>query len=281
MSDSSTALKKKVVGRLVFFFFFLSLSFRLFLHATPSHWLEPVLFKIDFDFTYWLFMLSGLPDIIIQNKIGSILFDIFLLLTAFLCIILPDKNLICILFGCLFFIYALSYNTYIVHHAHPLTIMTLASTPFFFRNDRVWNFLWEGFRYYVCYIYTMSFFWKSFIGKSLLFWNMGINSFEQNLVEYIFYYPDTMISSFYKFLIVHPFILNVGAITIFLLEGFMVVGFFTKKLDRVLFFIPILIHVATYFFSDVFFMEMLVGIFAFLSFEKVKKIVQHFPLIAY
>jgi len=50
-----------------------------------------------------------------------------------------------------------------------------------------------------------------------------------------------------------------------LLEGIMVVGFFTKKYDRWLIWVPVVIHVTTYFFSDVFFIELLVVDLSFLS----------------
>lgn len=280
MNNSILQLKRKVVGRLVFSFIFLSLSFRFFIHATPSHFLEPVLFQLNFDFTYWLFKLSGMPNVIIENRIGSIVFDFLLITSSFLCILFPSKKLICILFGCLFFIYAISYNTYSVHHAHPLAIMTLISIPFFFHNIQNWNFLWESIRYYVCYLYAISFIWKLFIGKSLLFWNMGVNSFKLNLVEYMYDFPNTTLTSLYKNLIANPVILNIGTIFIFLLEGLMIIGFFTRRFDYVLLFIPIIIHTATYFFADVFFMDMLIGCFAFLSIQRIKQISQYFPLLA-
>ena len=280
MENNLLQLKRKVIGRLVFTFFFLSLSFRFLIHATPSQFLEPVLFQLNFYFTYWLFKLSGLSYAIIENRIGSILFDFLILTSGFLCILFPSKKMICILFGCLFFVYAIAYNTYIVHHAHPLAIMTLISIPFYFRNTQIWNFLWESIRCYVCYLYTISFIWKLFVGKSLLFWNMGVNSVKLNLVEYIYDFPNANLTILYNYLIANPVILNSGTIFIFLLEGFMMIGFFTKKFDYILLFIPIIIHTATYFFADVFFMDMLIGVFTFLSTNQILKIKSAFPFIA-
>jgi hypothetical protein len=137
--------------------------------------------------------------------------------------------------------------------------MTLITIPFFFRSDLSWNFLWESARYYICYLYSISFIWKAFGGKSLIFWNMGANSLKANMVEYIYYYPASIWTSLYKFLIVHPYIINIGTILIFVLEGAMVIGFFTKKFDSIILFFPIIIHVSTYLFADVFFFDMLIN----------------------
>ena len=229
MTTSDLQLKRKILGRLVFSFFFISLTFNFFIHATPSHFFEPVLFRLNFDFTYWVYKLLHIPDLIIENKTGGILFDIFLLVTCLLCVIYPQKTYLCITFACLFFLYVISYNTYALHHVHHFTVMTLITIPFFFRNHLTWNFLWEGVRYYVCYLYTISFVWKAFIGKSLFFWNMGVNSLKSNMVEYIYYYPDSIWTYLYKALVTHPCIVNIGTIIIFLLEAAMAIGFFTKK----------------------------------------------------
>jgi hypothetical protein len=279
MNSSDLHLKRKILGRLVFLFFFISLSFRFFIHATPSHFSEPVLFRLNFDFTYWLYKIMGIPHLIISNRVGSILFDILLLGSCMVCCLYPLKNQLCILFGGLFFLYAISYNTYILHHAHPLTVMTLITIPFFFRSDLSWNFLWESARYYICYLYSISFIWKAFGGKSLIFWNMGANSLKANMVEYIYYYPASIWTSLYKFLIVHPYIINIGTILIFVLEGAMVIGFFTKKFDSIILFFPIIIHVSTYLFADVFFFDMLISIFSFLSLPQIIKLKINFPLI--
>lgn len=272
MTNLELQSKRKILGRLVFSFFFVSLTFNFFIKATPSHFLEPVLFRLNFDFTYWLYKLLRIPNLIVENKIGSILFDVFLLATCLLCVIYPLKTKLCITFACLFFLYAVSYNAYVLHHVHHFTVMTLITVPFFFKNHLTWNYLWEGVRYYVCYLYTMSFVWKAFIGKSLFFWNMGVNSLKSNMVEYIYYYPASIATGLYKFLIVHPYIVNIGTIVIFLLEAAMAIGFFTKKFDSVIIFFPIIIHAASYFFSDVFFFDMLIGCFTFLSVQQLFRV---------
>lgn len=248
-----------ILGRWVFTFYLLALLFRFLMYATPSGMLQPVLFRFNFDFTYWLFDLIGIFNFVLHSSPGSILFDVLLFVSCILCIVYPLRYY----FAILFLFYTLSYNAAIVHHSHPLSLMTLATVAFFFKSVMAWKYMWEGFRYYVCYCYFISFIWKAFIGKSLFFWDMGYVTAKGNLVEYLYYYPDTIMSLIYSFFLSHPTILNLGLILVFLLEALMVVGFFTKKWDHILLVFPIVIHISTYFFSDVYFFEMLVGVFAF------------------
>lgn len=268
-----------VISRVVFVFIFLCLVSRFFLHATPSHLLEPPLFLLNLDITYWFYKYAHIPDLIVYNKWGAPLFDACLFICCLLAILFPLKRIFIILFSFLFLLYAITYNTYIVHHAHPLTIMMLITVPFWFKKHSTWKLMWEGMRYYICYIYVMSFIWKAFISHSFFYWNDGIGSVKMNLAEYLYHNPDTFMSSFLTFFIAHPYLLNIGNTFIFLLEGLMVVGFFTKKYDRFLIWLPVIIHVSTYIFADVFFIEMLVLVFAFFTKKDAEKISRRIPLL--
>jgi hypothetical protein len=252
---------------------------RFVLNATPSHYLQPPLFLVQFDPAYWLYKFSFLSAIN-ANHTAAVLFDIGLFAACVLSIIFPLKRFFITCFSILFFIYAISYNITIVHHAHPLSITILITLPFWARRTSSWRLLWEGMRYYVCFAYTASFIWKTLLGTSFFVWNNGVASAKSNLAESIYHNPDSFFSAIMKYFISHPALLNIGHAIIILLEGLMVIGFFTKKFDKYLFWFPIIIHVSTYFFSDVFFIEMLVGVFVFLNTDQINRIGNKFPLLA-
>ncbi|MEO6454370.1 MAG: hypothetical protein ABIN97_09875 [Ginsengibacter sp.] len=268
-----------IISRLVFIFIFTSLLFRFYLQVTPSHLLQPALFYLNLDLTYWVYKFLKIPELIVYNQKAAILFDAFLFLTCGLSIIFPLKRIFIIVFSLLFFIYAVTYNTFIVHHSHPLSVMMLITFPFWFKKDKIWNLAWEGMRYYICYIYVMSFIWKIWINNSFFYWNQGIASLKINLAEYIYHNPGSFMSVLFKFLIAHPVLVNIGNTFIFLSEGLMIIGFFTKKYDRLLILLPIIIHVCTYVFADVFFIEMLVLIFPFFTKRDTHIIGRKVPLI--
>ena len=270
---------RMVISRLVLIFIFFCLLFRFLLNATPSHLLQPPLFLLSVDLTYWLYKFSGIPAFIVYNHSGAVLFDVCLFTFCLLGILFPLKRIIIMIFSFLFLIYAITYNTYIVHHAHPLALMMVITIPFWFKKYKIWKLMWEGMRYYICYIYVMSFIWKLWISNSFFYWGQGIGSVKLNLAEYMYHYPDTIMSSFFKFFIAHPFLLNSGNTFIFLLEGIMAIGFFTKKYDRLLMLLPVIIHLCTYIFADVFFIEMLVLVFAFFTKKDTEIIGRRIPLI--
>lgn len=264
MTDAQVIQHRKVVGRILFAAFFASLCYRFFLQVTPSQLLQPPLAAFNFDFTYWIIHLSGISQVVLHNKTGAIFFDLFLFGSCLLCFFFPLKQWIALMFGSLFFVYALCFNMAIVHHAHPLTIMTLITVPFFAKKPATWKLLWEAMRYYVCFVYFASFCWKV-IGGSLFYSQMGVASLQSNLAEYLYHFPNTITGSVYQFFLQHAGLANLGLVLIFVLEGLMVIGFFTKKFDKYLLFIPVAVHLATYLFADVMFMEMLVGILPFIS----------------
>lgn len=269
-----------VITRLVFSFILFFLTYRFFINVTPSHFLQPPLFLIQFDFSYWLYKFSYLPVFIIKNQSGAYLFDALLFFTCIMSIIFPLKRIFIVCFSVLFLLYALSYNMYIVHHAHPLAVITLITLPFWAGKKERWKLLWEGMRYYICFIYTASFVWKIFIGKAFFFWNNGVTSARYNLAEYLYHHPDSNMSSVLKYFISHPVYLNIGNMVVILLEGLMIIGFFTKRYDKYLMMFPIIIHIAIYFFADVFFIEWMVLIFVFITGKQIDTISKKIPLLA-
>ena len=159
-----------------------------------------------------------------------------------------------------------------MHHTHMLTGFMVILFPFWVRGNETFALAWQGIRYYTCYIYTMAFLWKLMFQHSLFNGQQGIASFKLNLVEYLYHNPSTFLAGWYRFCIRQEWIVNIGWVFIVLLEGLMMVGFFTKKKDRFLIWFPVIIHVANYFFADVFFMEMLVLNISFLNQRQLDRI---------
>jgi hypothetical protein len=121
-------------------------------------------------------------------------------------------------------------------------------------------------------LYTIAFVWKLAIGKSLFFWNQGVNSAKYNLGDYLYHFPQSHLAAVYRWFMAHPYLLNAGFTLVSLLEGALLIGFFTRKWDRLLILVIFFIHASTYLFSDVFFAEFLVGIFLFFKDEDLEKL---------
>ncbi len=275
----SSTVSFKTLVRLVMATILLALLFRLTQNALPYQFLSPPMFGLGLEMPFRLYKFLHIDNLIVSSTIGSMIFTAFLFLMAILCFLFPEKYYLFPLFSILYFLYYLSYDTVKISHGHDLTAMVWITIPFWAGSLRNRWLLWEGLRYYACFIYAVSFVYK-IIGGSLFVWNNGVNSVMDNSAYYLYQQPDTLASSIISFTIAHPLILNAGHLVVMIAEGLMFIGFFTRKYDRWLLWVPVLVHVSTYLFSDVFFIEFLVMIFLFLDDKQVAWIQRKFPVLA-
>jgi hypothetical protein len=270
-----------ILTRIVCGFILAFLLLRFFQQATGSGMMAPPLFMVQLDITYWLYKLLRIPSLIVYNKTGAMLFDGWLLLNAILVMLFPLNRLLMKVFTIAVFLQALTFNSFGLHHTHALGGFMIVLFPFWVRDNERCYLLWQAIRYYACYIYTLSFLWKAVFSDAFMNWQQGAATFRMNLVEYMYNNPDNLLTGFYRWCIREDWFLNIGNIIILIMEGMMAIGFFTKKWDRYLFWFPIFIHIATYFFSDVLFFELLVLDISLLSLQQIETIGKKIPWIAY
>ena len=126
-------------------------------------------------------------------------------------------------------------------------------------DGRGFLLLWQGLRYYTCYIYGSAFLWKLFRG-SWLFSQQGVLIMKKNLTPFLYYNPQSGLSKVYFWLFQHPAIPDLLIKTGFLLEGLFIIGFFTRRMDKYLFLLAIVLPLGFLFVADAMFFEL-----AFLS----------------
>lgn len=267
-----------VLSRLVMMTIFLSLCFRWALQALPYQFLNPPLFNLNLEIPYRIYMYFHL-NVLVTSSVVSIIFSFSLLIACVLCFLFPRKNWLFIIFSILYLLYYITFNNYIVHHEHPMSLMVWITVPFWAKRRENKMLLWEGVRLYVIFIYVVSFILKV-EGGSPFVWNNGLNTVKWNYAAFLYYFPDSITASVITYFIAHPFVINLGHFLIIMLEGVMAIGFFTKKYDRWIMWIPILLHVSTYLFSDVFFIEMFVLVFLFLNDKQIGRIYRKMPFLA-
>jgi hypothetical protein len=266
-------LTRLVTGSLLFF-----LLLRFLEQTTLSGLLSPPLFKTDLDITYWLYKWSGLPALIVHNRVGAIIFDGLLFATGLLSFVFPLRRKWIIPFSLLLILYVLSFNMFATHHAGQVCGFVVVLLPFWIADNTKFGLAWEGMRYFTCFVYVIAFVWKTCIGDSFYSMKHGVNSFRGNLVDYMWLNPDSFMTQLYKYCLRHEWVLNYGEKAVVLLEGVMVIGFFTRKFDKTLIWIPVVIHIATYFFSDVFFIELLVIDLSFMSLSQLDRVGNWFAI---
>jgi hypothetical protein len=231
---------------------------------------SPVLRNPSTDLTYWLFNYSGLCNLAIAAPFSYFIDSILIIsaLSIFILFIKQKKTEevvahakivagLSILYTCSLFTYILTLNTVQTMHTHYLDGLLLASLPWCFANRTTQSLLWEGVRYFTCWVYSCAFLWK--LGRG--FWKYPLHGKSVILAEnaaYLAQHPHNTIAQIQLWFIENPqfahILLDVGM----LMQAVFFIGFFTKKIDKYLFILPFLFHLLTYILLDVAFWEFLV-----------------------
>lgn len=220
---------------------------------------QPLLFENGFDYTYWLYQASGLPKLFVKDHVGAGIFDAVLgLSTLYCCITGARRRWGVLLSAVAWSLYGLTYNSYSCHHNVTMIGIMVLPYAFLARNEKQFRLVWDGFRYFCLYAYADAFFNKAFVGKNLFFSPNGVEFIKTNQALYMVEHPGSLLTKLYTWFITHPVLAYAGFLSMVALQGLMVVGFFTKKWDRYLFFIPIIFHTINWLFVDVLFYELLV-----------------------
>jgi len=220
---------------------------------------QPLLFETGFDYTYWLYQASGFPQLFVKSRAGAMVFDLVLLFSTLYCCVTGGRRRWAVLVAALgWSLYGLTYNSYSSHHNVTMIGIMVLPYAFLAKEEGAFRLVWEGFRYFCLYAYADAFFNKAFIGQSIFYLQNGVEFIKTNQSLYMVQHPGSLLTRFYGAFITHPGAAYAGYLSMVLLQGLMGVGFFTKKWDRYLFFIPIIFHTMTWLFVDVLFYEMLI-----------------------
>jgi hypothetical protein len=215
----------------------------------------PVLQHPHLDYTYWAWAYSTLPHFLLENKLG-IFVDIGWLTGAIGCVLYVRNNVFPMLFWASSVVYLLTLNLYDGWINAFFTGFLLLPIPFFTKKDRLFNLLMEGLRYYVVFIYLSSFLWKC-AGGFFLNEHEG-QAVIANAIDYWLYeQPASVFSTIYRYFIANKLLSYALILAGALSQAVFVLGFFTKKYDKILFILPFFFHLIAYYFVDVCFFEFL------------------------
>lgn len=274
MAVRELGLYRTSILRIVFFYFLVVLLFRFIHYQLPFQLQNPPLFIANFDLAFWFFNYFGLKDILYQNYIGGLVFSVLLVVFNVLSIIYTKNRWFIGIFSILFFIYALGYNIYLTHSSHTFSGVILLPFCFLFFKKSNFELLWEGYRYYVCWIYLSAFLMKVYFGAFFQY-NFGELTFKENIAWIIYQDPENWRSVASSFFIRNPILLIIGYYIMIPLEGLFGIGFFTKKMDKIFLLLIPFIHIVFYFFIDVLFFEQMLLSILFISTTQWKRI-NHF-----
>lgn len=242
------------IKRAIYLFLLTCLVYRFLLHALPHQVLQPVLINTKLDITYWVFVSSAL-HLWLAGSTGALLLQAALFIFPITGLFFPQRALPGMLTTGVLLLYHLFFNLYSGSHAHLLIGPLLISVALWWKKEQSFQLVWEGLRYYTLFIYVSAFLWKVFFYGSFWHWNQGVTLIRMNTLDLQLYHPDAWFTHIYQWVTANEWIANSAEKALTLLELFPIVGFFTRKYDKVIFLSIIIIHALTSFFMDVFFFE--------------------------
>jgi len=253
----TTLIQQTRLCRLVFACILGSLLYALFSHTLLHQLQGPVLKYPYADPSYWVLVLTGIPSFLAGHYGAALAFDVCLLGSCVLVLVFPERRWLVVVFFVLYSVYFFTYNIYGNWHTGSKAGVLVAPVPFMTRDKRRFGMLWEGLRYFTLFIYTDAFLWKLF-RVSWLHADQGVLIVRENLAAYLYHHPSTLQARCYYWFLAHPQLVNWLFRLGWIAEGIFIVGFFTRKYDKLLLVLSLLLPFGFFFFADAFFFELYV-----------------------
>ena len=254
MPNDRAAITRFTVGTSLLF-----VAWRMLAGLSLLQLQQPTIFRTDADFSYWSLKVFGIADMLISNHIAAMAFTIIFIGSGLLLVFFTRKIIFAWIFASGYFVYSILINLYACHSMHYMAGFSIILFAFCAKKDEQFFLSWELMRYFICFMYSMVFLMK-LINGAFADWDSGYVFFQGNITEYLYHNQGTISANIYQWFLLHPFIINLGAKFIFLLEGVFIIGLFTKRFDSLLIVASLLIFLSTYFFVDVFFAELLFAV---------------------
>jgi hypothetical protein len=219
-------------GKQVMSVLLLLLAYRWYAGRFSTLIIDAPLVNPELDNTFWAVLATGIPAWIIQHESIAFSLDLLVIAAALWGYSSPEKKLPFLLFIVLFFLQTIINEAYTSQHSKTVVCIFLALIPFCFSGS-IWLRLWELARYYLLFVMVVSAIYKLTNGaltdpdhfsKTLLYQHADILTL----------HPEGWQSLLIDWLIIHPTLCFSLFILLFLVQLSFLIGFFTKKFDRLL-----------------------------------------------
>jgi hypothetical protein len=216
----------------------------------------------DLDWNFWIVLLSGLPQFIIQHIWACKFIDgliLFLTLTAFF---FPKNHRLFIALLVTLLINHFTLETYSVTHSKNSAVLYLSLLPLCVRKEH-FGITAEFVRYCVIFI-LISAAWHKLHNGGLMNPEHFVRILVNQHADLAILRPEHITYHISRWLIGHPFIAWLFFICLFFLQALFLSGVFTKSFDRALCLVIVTFVGLTYLLMRISIFEMLAGGFVFL-----------------
>jgi hypothetical protein len=260
----------RIKAMLVFGFALLLLFMRFISNVLLSQIGQPAFLFEQKEILYRLFAQSGTVQFITSNNLIAALFDALLFFLPVL-FMLTQRRVFVGLFSLVALVYFMAFNVITGHHYHGLVGLLVICIPFWSKNEKRFNLLWEGARYYLLYIFASAALWKLLRG-SVFEPQQMVNILKAQQLDLLIQQPGSIKAVIAQYLIAHPAVAQTVLVTNVLLQLSFVIGFFSKRFDAVLLLLCVMFVIANYFAMGIVSAELLILCIPLLNFNQLQRL---------
>lgn len=223
------------------FFIFSGVSYS-FLHGA-------VLKYVNVDLIYWSVNLTGFPKLVVENYFVAVALDVITVLLFIFLLLKPNVRLGFITLFILLFLFYITFNTFHTH-ANIQLGYAIILLPFVFKSARLFSITWDFLRYYLLFFYLSAGIFKFIYGGIFDPALMSYTLKNQHAL-YLYFSPEHFRERIVIYLDNQPTVAWIFYILATIIELSAIVGFFTKRFDRILFVLLLLFHIGNWFLMDI------------------------------
>lgn len=251
--STQTYYPRQLMAQVIFGWLFLVLIYFFSTNSLLTQLHQPVLISPASDNTFWLLHILRIPQWLLQHREAALAFDIILTTSCIICIFVPDQRIFTYITVIGIWILYVCYCTAAGKHYAQIGFL-LVPIPFLVLKTEKFGLVWEGVRYWVCLLYTCAGVYKLYYGGFAYPFNMSHILHQMN-AEWLFFKPGGIQSDIIRYFIDHPDISQLFYRLAALIEMSLIIGFFTKRVDRLLLIALFVFHLGNFLLLHIPFVE--------------------------
>lgn len=257
-------MNRNQLTRWVFLSYFLILIYKYFGFALLGQQPHPLLYYPGVNLTYWGILLTHIDLFFFKYNALLFMINSLLFVSCLVLIFKPRIYQAAIVFTVSLCIYQLLYYRIISYQPFEIGYL-FPCIPFMFKRDLKFRLSFEAGRYFLCGLYGLAAIFKLKNGGLLDLTHMS-DSLKITVSDYLLQNPTGIRSEIMLWLISHPLIGYFLYLTVIMLEGSFLIGFFTKKYDWILFVSFLCFHIGNAYLMDLTFTRQFILLFFLLPF---------------
>lgn len=226
--------------------------------------------NVKADNVFWAYHALQIPHFLLQHQILAFVIDIVWLIIALAGTLKKQNRWSTGLAYVLVLNYIIIYNSISTHHEHILVGLLFLMPLLLIRDKTNFVLIFAGIRYYAIFTLFSAGLWKVYRG-SLFTPNQMSEILKHQHIDYLLSYPGAYFSNFITYLIAHPSLANLFWYGGWFIELTFVLGFFTRRFDKLLGSLFILFFVMDYVLMQLCFVEFCIFALVFYPWKDIWK----------